>query len=72
MNKITKTNMTKFDYISRKLGFIGIVIIAVALLVGLPLIQTITKSNELLVQEIREVNNVNRELDESKLELDAK
>lgn len=56
MNKMVKYNMTRFDYVSRKLGILGLIIIAVALLLGLPLLKTLTDSNQVLVQEIREVN----------------
>lgn len=63
-DKIVKTNKTHFDFVARRLGIIGFVLIIMSLALGLPLINTLSKENSILVNNIKmaERNDSNMQL----------
>ena len=54
-NKLTKRNMTKFDYKARKLGILGCVLAVLSLAVILPISSNVSNENVALNDEIQEL-----------------
>lgn len=79
-NKVIKENKTKFDYVARKLGICGVVIMALTFIIGGSVLVTTKKQNLTLtqnldynskkierIQEIRQSNEFVVELVEGKV-----
>ena len=64
-NKLSKKNMTKFDYKARKLGILGGILVVLSLAVILPISATINSDNVRLKNEIRTLNKEKVENDTS-------
>ncbi len=64
--KIQILNKTKFDYQSRRLGIIGIIVIIFTLFLGIPMITMLNNQNDVLTHEI---NKDNRTLDNLQLQV---
>ena len=54
-NKITKANMTKFDYKARKLGLFGVIIVVLSLAVVLPIAGSVSSKNGNIQTEIQQL-----------------
>lgn len=52
-NKLVKTNMTRFDYLARRLGIIGFVLFVMCFSVALPIATNLINSNKVLYNEIQ-------------------
>ena len=68
-NKLTKRNMTKFDYKARRLGILGGILVVLSLAVILPISATIASENVTLANEIHDLSN---EMDDSIIVIESK
>lgn len=71
-NKLTKRNMTKFDYKARKLGILGGILVVLSLAVILPISATINSDNVRLKNEIRTLNKEKSNFDDSLIVIESK
>ena len=71
-NKLTKRNMTKFDYKARKLGILGGILVVLSLAVILPISATINSDNVRLKNEIRTLNKEKSNIDDSLIVIESK
>jgi hypothetical protein len=62
-NKLTKKNMTKFDYSARRLGIVGAALLVLSFAVALPIATSVSSANNNMKMEIQqlhdEINNDN-------------
>ena len=70
-NKLTKRNMTKFDYKARKLGILGGILVVLSLAVILPISATINSDNVRLKNEIRKLNKEKSNFDDSLIVIES-
>lgn len=56
-NKLKRNNLTKFDYVARRLGVFGLFLIIGFLAFSLPVSNLLTKNNETLIREIQHLDN---------------
>lgn len=68
-NKLTKRNMTGFDYKARRLGILGGILVVLSLAVILPISASVNNENVTLTNEIRELNN---EVDDTTIVIESK
>ena len=71
-NKLTKRNMTKFDYKARKFGILGGFLVVLSLAVILPISATINSDNVRLKNEIRTLNKEKSNFDDSLIVIESK
>ncbi len=73
-DKIVKTNKTYFDFVARRLGIIGIVLIVMTLALGLPLVNNLNKENSTLIDNIgkheKNVSNLQLQLEDGSVTID--
>lgn len=56
-DKLVKTNMTKFDYRAKKLGFFGLVLVVLTFAITLPVASSLVDANNTLTREIVVLEN---------------
>ena len=71
-NKLTKKNMTKFDYKARRLGVLGGILVVLSLAVILPISVTINSDNVRLKNEIRTLNKEHVDYDVDTIVVESK
>ena len=57
-DKLSRKHMTGFDRTARKLGIIGSIIIVSSIALGVSLIVTLDRQNEVLVNEVNRNTNI--------------
>ena len=61
VNKIEKVNMTKFDYTARKLGIVGLCILAITFAFGGTILFNLVNENQTLVNALANAYEVNND-----------